>query len=156
MPTVVSAVDVHTQLGAFAGEQGADFDKPQSPLLVVASGIKIFLSLLGILFLAYTLYAGFTIMTARGEEEKVTEGKKTLMRAVIGMVVVMSAYSITLFAAKLATGDYKHQGDYTEISDPDLNFQDTDQRNDVQHVTCPLGLRKQPDGTCGSYENEPE
>lgn len=158
LPLAVSAqTDFTTQLDATAGAKGAGYEVEhyQDPRLVVANGIKTFLTLIGILFLGYTLYAGFLIMTSRGEEEKVTEGKKTLTRAVLGLIVIMSAYSITLLATKIATGDKKHQGDYIEVQDTDIDFQDSEQRNDVKTVGCPLGLKKQPDGTCGSYENAP-
>lgn len=152
-PVASQAIDVTTQLGATAYDAG--FEIPQNPLLVAAQLIKTVLGLLGIIFIGLTLYAGFTIMTARGEDDKITEGKKTLSRAVLGVIIIMSAYSITLLAEKIATGDKKHQGDYIEVKNTDINFQDTDQVHDVPRVGCPLGLDPQPDGTCGSYENAP-
>lgn len=96
------------QLGAFAGEEGAGYDAPQDPRLVVAGIIRVFLTIIGILFVSYTVYAGFLIMTASGEEEKVAKGKKTLVRAVIGVGIVMLAYAITIFVTeslRRATGD---------------------------------------------------
>ncbi len=151
VPVMSQAVDVTSQLGA-AAKKGAGYEEPltKDPRLVITSGIKIFLSFLGILFLIMTLYAGFTIMTAGGESDKVEKGKKTLVRSIIGIAVVMSAYSITLLAYKIATGDKQHQGDYIEIKDQDVDFQ----RGNVPHaesVGCLYGQEKQPDGSCGSY-----
>lgn len=153
IPVGSQAVDIKSQLGA-AAKTGAGYEEPLSndPRVVLTNGIKIFLSFLGTLFLVMTLYAGFTIMTAAGEEEKVEKGKKTLVRSAIGIAVVMSAYSITLLAYKIATGDAQHQGSYVEIKNQDVDFQ----RGNVPHadsVGCPYGLEKQPDGSCGSYSN---
>lgn len=92
--------DIERQLGAFAGREGAGYAAPEDPRLVVAGIIRTVLTLIGILFVVYTVYAGFLIMTARGEEEKVKKGKDTLRRAVIGVLIVMLAYSFTLFVTQ--------------------------------------------------------
>lgn len=63
------------------------------------------LSIMGILFLAFALYAGIRWMTAQGNEDKVTTAKDTLEAAVIGLVVVASSYAITnLIFSKLGAG----------------------------------------------------
>jgi len=64
---------------------------------IVATAIQAFLGLLGIIFLVLIIYAGFNWMTAQGEEEKVTKAKETLQRAVIGLIIIIAAYSITYF-----------------------------------------------------------
>lgn len=92
-----------SQLGAFAGERGANYGTPRDPRTVAAYIIKVSLGLLGIAFLGYMVYAGYLILMARGEEDQVTKGKETLKTAVIGMVLILSAYSITLLVAKIAT-----------------------------------------------------
>ncbi len=155
IPVASFAIDVQSQLGATAGESGAGFAVAQDPRLIAANIVKISLSLLGVLFVAYAVYAGFMIMTARGEEERIEEGKKTLQRAIIGLVIILSAFSITLLAEKIATGDRKHQGDYIEIQNTDVDFQDRDQRRQQDRLGCQFGLQMQPDGTCGAYENVP-
>lgn len=55
------------------------------------------LGLLGLIFLILAVYGGFVIMLSQGEQGKVTTGKNTLLYAVIGMIVVASAYAITSF-----------------------------------------------------------
>ncbi len=106
LPTLVFAqgykteTDLQTQ--AFAGTRGADYGTPRDPRLVVAYTIQILLSTVGILFLAYTVYAGYLILMARGDEAEVTKGKETLKTAIIGMVIIFSSYSITLFVARVA------------------------------------------------------
>ncbi|MBP9828208.1 hypothetical protein KBC55_03570 [Patescibacteria group bacterium] len=59
--------------------------------------IQAFLGILGVIFLLLTIYAGFLWMTAAGDDGKVKQAKETLVRAVIGMVIVLAAYSITFF-----------------------------------------------------------
>lgn len=71
---------------------------------IVAIAIKAFLGLLGIIFLILIIYAGFNWMTAQGEEEKVTKAKETLQRAVIGLIIIIAAYSITYFVFNALPG----------------------------------------------------
>ncbi len=58
---------------------------------------NIILALLGLVTLiavAYVLYAGFQILTAGGDEEKVKSGRKTIINVLIGIVVMWLAYWI--------------------------------------------------------------
>lgn len=72
---------------------------------IVGIVIQAFLGLLGILFLVYMLYAGYNWMTAQGDEEKVTKAKDTISRAVIGLIVTIAAYAISLWVIdKIITG----------------------------------------------------
>jgi len=64
---------------------------------VVGIVIQAFLGILGVLFLIYVIYAGYGWMTAQGEEEKVTKAKDTLTRAVIGLIITIAAYAISVW-----------------------------------------------------------
>ena len=55
------------------------------------------LSLLGIVAVVIVLIGGFRIMTAGGNEEKVTEGRKWLFSGIIGIAIVLSAWAIARF-----------------------------------------------------------
>ncbi len=57
--------------------------------------LKITLSLMGILFLGFALFAGIRWMTAQGNEENVTTARSTLEAAAIGLVIVACSYAIT-------------------------------------------------------------
>ena len=92
--------ELREQTGAFTGNQGAGLGAAQDPRAVVARLIRNALGLVGILFVAYAVYAGFLILTSHGEEEKITRGKKTLRTAVIGVLISLSAYSIVHFVNK--------------------------------------------------------
>ncbi len=56
--------------------------------------IATFLSLIAVIFI---VYAGFSILTAWGDDEKVKKWKTTIINAVIGLVVIWLAYSIVLW-----------------------------------------------------------
>jgi hypothetical protein len=64
---------------------------------IAAAVIEAFLGLLGIIFLVLIITAGFKWMTAAGNEEKIQEAKETIFRAIIGLIIVVSAYAITYF-----------------------------------------------------------
>ncbi|MDP3836646.1 MAG: pilin [bacterium] len=55
------------------------------------------LSLLGIIFVVLIIYAGFNWMTASGNEESVSKAKKIITSAVIGLIIVLSAWGIWTF-----------------------------------------------------------
>ncbi|MFA6215833.1 MAG: hypothetical protein WC768_04670 [Patescibacteria group bacterium] len=59
--------------------------------------IQAFLSLIGIIFMAYILYGGYTWMTAKGNEEQLTKAKAIIRGSVIGLIIVFGAYAITAF-----------------------------------------------------------
>lgn len=59
--------------------------------------VGLVLSFIGIIFLVLTVYAGIMWMTAQGNSAKVEKAKDLLINAVIGLVIVSAAYSITIF-----------------------------------------------------------
>src|SRR3989339_484298 len=72
--------------------------KQDVPLMqVIGSIIKIFLMLLGTIFVILLLFAGFKWMTASGDPKKVEEARDNIKNAVIGLAVVLAAYAITYF-----------------------------------------------------------
>lgn len=67
---------------------------------LAARGVQTILSLLGIIFLGLTLTAGFQWMTAGGNEDQISKAQKTLKAAIIGLIIVIAAYTITFFIFK--------------------------------------------------------
>ena len=55
------------------------------------------LSFLGIAFMLLIIYGGFMWMFARGNDQAVGKAKEIITAAVIGLVIVLSAYAITAF-----------------------------------------------------------
>ncbi len=62
--------------------------------------ISVVLGLLGIIAFGLVLYAGFLIMTSAGNEEKVAQGKRVMVNALIGFVIIISAFAIVQFVLK--------------------------------------------------------
>ncbi len=67
------------------------------PRIVAANIINIALGLLGIISVVIILYAGFKWMTSAGNDEAVGSAKKMLVAAIIGLVIILSAYIIANF-----------------------------------------------------------
>lgn len=77
---------------------GAGFDPSQtSPLMTISLIIQIALSFLGVIFLILTIYGGFLWMTAGGDNGKVDEAKKMITAAIIGLIIIVSAYAVSYF-----------------------------------------------------------
>ena len=55
------------------------------------------LSFVGVLFLVLIIYAGLLWMTAQGNDTKIATARGIITNAVIGLIIVMSAYAITAF-----------------------------------------------------------
>ncbi len=74
---------------------------------IIGGIINVLLSVLGVIFLALTVYGGYIWMIARGDEGKVEQAKNTITRSVIGLVIILAAYAISRFvvpALMCATG----------------------------------------------------
>ncbi len=63
----------------------------------IGSVINIFMGLLGTVAIVIILIGGFQWMTAGGNEEKVEKAKQMLGAGVIGLAIILAAYSITRF-----------------------------------------------------------
>lgn len=70
----------------------------------VGNVIKILLGILGIIFLTLLVYAGFTWMTAGGDEKKIGNALNIINHALLGLVITGSAFAITVY---VMNGIYK-------------------------------------------------
>ena len=84
-----------TNAGAEAGT--SDSGDLQS---IVGTVINAALTLVGLIFLILMVYAGYLWMTARGSDEIINKAKGIITAAIIGLVLVISAYAITVFVTK--------------------------------------------------------
>ena len=85
------------QMKAFEETSGFAPASPTSLGSIVATVIQAFLGLLGIIFLVLIVTAGYRWMMAGGNEEKMKEAKDMIHRAIIGLIITVSAYAITYF-----------------------------------------------------------
>lgn len=66
----------------------------------VGGVVGLILSFVGVLFLILTVYAGILWMTAQGNSAQVDKAKSLLINAVIGLIIISAAYSITIFVGE--------------------------------------------------------
>jgi len=78
---------------------------------MVAKIITAVLGIVGALFVILFIYGGFIWLTSAGNDEKINKAKKILSYAVIGVVIVAAAYTISTFIANaIFTGTAPTQG----------------------------------------------
>lgn len=71
--------------------------KKTDPSEAVGSMLGIVLSFLGVVFLILMIYGGFMWMTSAGNDEQVKKARGVIVAAIIGLIIVVSAYAITSF-----------------------------------------------------------
>ncbi len=59
--------------------------------------VGLILSFVGIIFLLLMVYAGLQWMTSQGNSATVDKAKELMINALIGLIIVTAAYSITIF-----------------------------------------------------------
>ncbi len=59
----------------------------------VISFINYFLGFLGLIAVVMVIYAGILLVTGQGEEEQINKGKKIILWAAIGILVIMLSYT---------------------------------------------------------------
>ncbi|MCK5510711.1 hypothetical protein KAI65_04190 [Candidatus Parcubacteria bacterium] len=118
-------------LDMVADGAGYNTDQAEERLtLYVAKIINTVLSMLGVLFLVLMLYGGYLWMTAAGKEERVTKAKNLITAAIIGVIIVVSAYAISYFVIdKITSGvldnnssDSSGSSGSSDSSEPDLDL----------------------------------
>lgn len=83
------------KLEKIAAPYSPQSDKPLEQR--VGEIISIVLSLLGVVFMVFMIYAGFNWMTAGGDEEQITKSRNTIKAAIIGLLIVVAAYALSVF-----------------------------------------------------------
>lgn len=76
---------------------GYDINDTRTPESYIGSILTVIFSILGIVFMLLTIYAGIKWMTAQGNNSQIDAAKDTITRAIIGLVIVIVAYGITYF-----------------------------------------------------------
>ena len=64
------------------------------PEAIIGNAIEGILGITGSIALLFFVYGGITWMTARGQAEQIDRGRKILVWAVIGLIVIFSSYAI--------------------------------------------------------------
>ena len=88
--------DILNQINASADKTGVTAPKME-PQAIIAGLIKAILTIFGTIFLILMVLGGYWILTAKGDDTQVDKGRKTISGAIIGLVITLAAYSITIF-----------------------------------------------------------
>jgi hypothetical protein len=94
-----------------AAYQLSNPNNPKTPALIVADAIQVSLTLLAIIFLALVVYAGFRWLTSGGSDTIIGAARSLLIHAVIGLLIVLAAYSITYFVIENAIKASQEEGE---------------------------------------------
>ncbi len=70
----------------------------KDPRLIVAELINVFVGFLSLIFVILILHAGFLFMISGGDKEKTDRAKRSIGNALIGLILVLSAWTITTFS----------------------------------------------------------
>ncbi len=92
---------------AFA-QGAAFFDNPQTGQAPSAAAqgtlgqnitllINYFLGLLGLIAVAFLIYAGILMVTAGGNDEQIAKSRKIIMYAVVGIVIILLSWTVVTF-----------------------------------------------------------
>ncbi|MBI4778995.1 hypothetical protein HY797_00905, partial [Candidatus Falkowbacteria bacterium] len=96
---LAAAPDVGLNYAAGTGLNGT-----QDIRITIAKIIRVIIGFLGIIAVGLIMYAGWLWMTSEGNEEKIEKAKKTLINAVIGLIIILSAFAIASFVLNKLTG----------------------------------------------------
>ncbi len=104
LPLVASAQD--SPLDRARGVAGAGGISTGTSLpVLVGNIISAALGLLGVVMVVLIIYAGFLYLTAAGDDKKVDTAKAIIKNAIIGAVLIFTAYAITSFVVRELTRD---------------------------------------------------
>lgn len=78
------------------------------PLDLVVKIIRIALGFLALVFLILILYAGFSWMTSAGNSEQINKAKGIIKAALIGILIIFFAYTITYFVFNLMNDRWRY------------------------------------------------
>ncbi|TSC56479.1 MAG: Uncharacterized protein G01um101418_314 [Parcubacteria group bacterium Gr01-1014_18] len=94
------------KLNIFAEKSGYEItaEGAKSPAVYIGQVLSVIYGFLGVIALGYVVYAGFLWLTAKGDQAKIDESKEIISSAVIGMVILMGAYTLTNFVVLALAG----------------------------------------------------
>lgn len=97
---------------------GKEIGANDSARTFILNVVNFILSFLGLLAVAVVIYAGFTYVTAAGDDSKAESAKKMILYAVVGILVVLGSFAIVNTVIKEAgTGGADRSGGSVESED---------------------------------------
>lgn len=86
------------------GQAGEIYSQNDSLEEKIGNVVKVVLGTLGTIFIILIVVSGYTWMTSGGNEEKVKKARANIKSSIIGLVVVLAAYAVSLFLASYFAG----------------------------------------------------
>jgi len=96
LPLAVRAQDLGSGYLDKAAIKGAGY-RGEKIEDIVGTVINAFLSVIGVIFLIYLVYGGYLWIISQGEKDTIDKAKSVLKTSLIGLIIVLAAYAITLF-----------------------------------------------------------
>jgi len=97
---------------------GTGLNNSQDIRVIIANITRVIIGFLGIIAVGLIIYAGWLWMTSEGNEEKVEQAKKLLINAVIGLIIILSAFAIASFILNRLIGSVGNNNIYPNIKNP--------------------------------------
>lgn len=111
--------DAEAQFQQVAGAAGVE----QTDIFVIVGRIiNVVLGLVGVILVSLMVYAGFLWMTAGGDADKVVKAKNIIRNAMIGLLILVSAFAIVRFILNALIGDGGIGGGVTQPGAPGTFF----------------------------------
>ena len=90
-----SILDRLDPIGEEVYQQNAYEDGSEELFLRVTGIINIALGVVGLIVITLIIYGGFLYMTAAGNDDRVSDARSIIYRALVGMIIILSSYAIT-------------------------------------------------------------
>ena len=84
--------------------EGTIIVEEEDLIKIIFEVIRYLLSFLGVAAVLIIIYGGFLWMSAGGNPEKVEKAKKIITQAIIGLIIILLSYSLTMFVIRLIRG----------------------------------------------------
>lgn len=89
--------DTQVGMGEVGMAFGEDAGNVEDVRYKIVKIINVILTILGLIVVVLIIFAGFKWMTAAGNEEAVKSAQGIIKNAVIGLLIIVLAWSVTLF-----------------------------------------------------------
>lgn len=110
-------------VGTLATKAGYDLTNTQ-PEEYIGKILLFVFSFIGVIFMFLIIYAGIQWMTAQGNTSQVSKAKDTLIKAIVGLVIIMAAYGITFLVVNTFQSPTDPAGEFIDspVGEPDPNL----------------------------------
>lgn len=88
--------------GLNSSASNAQLENPNLPTMI-GKIVGVALSFVGVIFLVLMIAGGIIWMVSNGNEEKVGKAKNLIVAAIIGLIVVLAAYALTITIGNVLT-----------------------------------------------------